>query len=137
MDSARNRSDSAQTPHGSVQTFDQVFTGSTRIRAKYLIFMRIPRNSAVCVREGLVRIHLDHSDGRIRFPINSCHHHPLPLPSTTSINPPPPFTTAHHTARIKTRLAREKTRPGRVEYNRRRTRYAHYFLFFISFLITF
>ena len=122
--SAWNWSDSTQTPHGSVQTFDQVFTRSTWICAKYLIFTQIPWNLAVRVREGLVQIHPDHSDGCIRFPIDSCHHHP---PSTTSINPPPPFTTAHHTAHIKTRSACEKTRP------RRRTLYARYFLFLFPF----
>ena len=33
--------------------------GSTRIRAKYLIFMWIPRNSAIHIQEGIVQIHSD------------------------------------------------------------------------------
>jgi hypothetical protein len=77
-------------------------SNSTRICAEYDKFTRTPRNSAVRVREGLERT-------AARCP-SITSPHSLSLPSTTSTDPPPPLTSAHH---IETRPAREKTRPTR------------------------
>ncbi len=54
----------------------------------------------------------------IRFPINSCHHHPFHCRLPPPTDPPPPLTIAHHTARIKTWPACKKTQPGQPQHAR-------------------